>query len=216
MIRIFSQFMQAIVLLAVANGQPNSDGGAPSTEQANKFYSEKNWSSAALAFESITHAQPGNTLAWLRLGVSRHKLGQYQEAVEAYRHVENDPQLGPSALYRKAASLARLNKNEDAVAALDKAVTAGLAQPDLFRQDPDLASLRDDAAFKKTMARADALAHPCAHQEEYRQFDFWLGEWDVVTSEGHNPAGASSVQLLLDLSSDVIQLLIDFTAYRFQ
>src|SRR5262249_17284332 len=134
MIRIFSQFMQAIVLFAVANGQPNSDGGAPSTEQANKFYSEKNWNSAALAFDSITHAQPGNALDWLRLGGSRHKLGQYQEAVEAYRHVENDPQLGPSALYRKAASLARLNKNEDALAALDKAVTAGLAQPDLFRQ----------------------------------------------------------------------------------
>jgi len=33
---------------------------------------------------------------------------------------------------------------------------------------------------------------------EYREFDFWLGEWDVVTSDGHNPAGASSVQLLLD------------------
>ena len=32
---------------------------------------------------------------------------------------------------------------------------------------------------------------------EYPEFDFWLGEWDVVT-DSRNPDGASSVQLLLD------------------
>lgn len=33
---------------------------------------------------------------------------------------------------------------------------------------------------------------------ECSEFDFWLGEWDVVTSDNHNPDGTSSVQLLLD------------------
>ena len=33
---------------------------------------------------------------------------------------------------------------------------------------------------------------------EYRQFDFWIGEWDVVTTQGHDPAGSSSIQLILD------------------
>jgi len=195
---ILSQFMPALMLFAAANGQAGSGGGAPSMERANKFYSEKDWNAAAQAFESITRAEPANALAWLRLGGSRHKLGRYEQAVEAYKHIENDPQLGSSALYREAASLAAMNKKEDAIALLDRAVAAGLAQPDLFQKDPDLVSLHDDPAFKKVIEKADAIAHPCAHKAEYREFDFWLGEWDVVTSEGRNPAGASSVQLLLD------------------
>ena len=94
-------------------------------DQANQLYSAKNWSAAAPAFEAITRAEPANAMAWLRLGVSRHKLGQYTSAVEAYKHIESDPQIGPSALYREAASLAKLNRNQEAIASLDKAVDAG-------------------------------------------------------------------------------------------
>jgi hypothetical protein len=92
----------------------------------------------------------------------------------------------------------QLKRKEDALAALNRAVDAGFIQTNVILQDPDLASLRDDPAFKKTIARAEAIAHPCAHQPEYRQFDFWIGEWDVVTTQGQNPAGTSSIQLILD------------------
>lgn len=37
---------------------------------------------------------------------------------------------------------------------------------------------------------------PCPNQPEFRQFDFWVGEWDV-TAQGQ-PAGTNSVQLILD------------------
>lgn len=39
-------------------------------------------------------------------------------------------------------------------------------------------------------------AHPCRSMPEYRQFDFWVGEWDVT--ERGKPAGKSSIQLILD------------------
>lgn len=191
------QLKLLIVLATALHGQVTQTS-APTMEQANQLYMAKDWSSAAPAFEAITHAQPDNALAWLRLGVSRHKLGQFEPAVDAYKHIESDPQVGSSALYREAASLAKLNRKPEALAAIDKAVDAGLAQPDLFRQDTDLASLRDEPAFKKTMGKADAIAHPCAHHPEYRQFDFWIGEWDVVTTQGHNPAGTSSIQPIID------------------
>ncbi|HEY1937825.1 MAG TPA: tetratricopeptide repeat protein [Candidatus Angelobacter sp.] len=192
-----SQLKLLIVFAAVLHGQA-TQGRAPTMEQANQLYMAKDWSAAAPAFEAITHAEPANALAWLRLGVSRHKLGQFEPAVEAYKHIESDPQLGPSALYREADSLAKLNKKEEALASLNKAVDAGLAQPDLFRQDADLASVRDEPAFRAVIEKAEAVAHPCAHHPEYRQFDFWLGDWDVVTTQGHSPAGTSSIQLIID------------------
>jgi hypothetical protein len=38
-------------------------------------------------------------------------------------------------------------------------------------------------------------AKPCGAKPEYRQFDFWIGDWDVQTGGGH--AGTNSVQLIL-------------------
>jgi hypothetical protein len=192
-----SRFIFVIALAATVHGQA-SKMNEPTMDQANQLYSAKNWSAAAPAFETITRAEPANALAWLRLGVSRHKLAQYAAAVEAYKHIESDPQIGPSALYREAASLAKLNRNQEAIASLDKAVDAGLAQPGTFQQDADLASLRDEPGFKAVIEKADTIAHPCAHHAEYRQFDFWIGEWDVVTTQGHNPAGTSSIQPIID------------------
>jgi len=152
---------------------------SPAWEQANQLYAAKDWKAAAQAFESITRAEQGNALAWLRLGVSRHKLEQYAEAVAAYKHIEDDPQLGPSAAYREAASLTKMNRKDEAIAFLNKAVNAGVAPPAALQQDPDFTSLHGDEAFTKLLARADTIAHPCAHQPEYRQFDFCLanGTW---------------------------------------
>jgi hypothetical protein len=38
-------------------------------------------------------------------------------------------------------------------------------------------------------------AKPCAARPEYRQFDFWIGEWNVQV--GGQTAGTNSVQLIL-------------------
>lgn len=38
---------------------------------------------------------------------------------------------------------------------------------------------------------------PCSTDPLYRQFDFWLGEWDVVAPNG-NHAGDSKISLILD------------------
>src|SRR5690348_2990599 len=103
--------IRSILLAAMSvavQAQASPSAATPTMEQANQIYFAKNWSAAAQAFEAIIHTQPANALAWLRLGVSRHKLERYAEAVEAYKHAEGDPQVGASAFYREAASLARL------------------------------------------------------------------------------------------------------------
>ncbi len=38
---------------------------------------------------------------------------------------------------------------------------------------------------------------PCYAQPEYRQFDFWIGEWDVISKQGQ-PLGQSKIELILD------------------
>lgn len=49
-------------------------------------------------------------------------------------------------------------------------------------------------AFAQTQA---SLPKPCSTIPEYRQFDFWLGEWEVYGING-NQAGQSRISMILD------------------
>jgi hypothetical protein len=63
--------------------------------------------------------------------------------------------------------------------------------------DPDLAELKSDPRFAKILELVARNQKPCAYAAENRQFDFWLGEWSVVTSQGETPAGDSRIELIL-------------------
>ncbi len=47
--------------------------------------------------------------------------------------------------------------------------------------------------FDKMIAAMQVNAFPCAHQERFRAFDFWIGEWDVHLANG-TLAGTNSIQ----------------------
>ncbi len=40
--------------------------------------------------------------------------------------------------------------------------------------------------------RTEAQRYPCAHQEKFQEFDFWVGDWDVHTADG-TFAGSNSI-----------------------
>jgi hypothetical protein len=164
--------------------------------EANKFYQQQDWANAAKVYESITKLEPANAGAWGRLGGSLLSLGKYDRAVEALkRSVEINAQ--PTTMYNLAAAYARLNDKEKAFEWLDKAVQAGFSNLPLMTTDEDLASLRGAARFKDLISKATANARPCSVQPLNRQFDFWVGEWNVLSTQGGQQVGTSSVQLIL-------------------
>src|SRR5258707_13066947 len=50
----------------------------------------------------------------------------------------------------------------------------------------------------KLIKQAKENRRPCVHAPESRQFDFWLGEWSVTTTQGGIPAGDSKIELILE------------------
>src|SRR5687768_1567119 len=53
------------------------------------------------------------------------------------------------------------------------------------------------AAFSPAFAQtAPARQRPCSTYPEYRQFDFWIGEWEVYGKNGK--AGQSKISMILD------------------
>lgn len=65
--------------------------------------------------------------------------------------------------------------------------------------DHDFDGIRQDPRFQDLVDRASELTEPCKYPKkhpEYRQLDFWLGEWDVFNTAGQK-VGDSRIELLL-------------------
>jgi tetratricopeptide (TPR) repeat protein len=159
---------------------------------ANELLKAKNWSDAAKAYEAIVKDEPKNGRAWYQLGMARFSLEKFELAVEAFQKniaISNNP----TVMYQLACAYARLGQRELALEWLKKAIDNKLPPIVNLDEDKDLASLRDDARFKPLVTAMDKLRRPCMYLPEARQFDFWVGEWDVFNPQGQK-VGTSAVQ----------------------
>jgi hypothetical protein len=49
-----------------------------------------------------------------------------------------------------------------------------------------------------SLDKADHNAFPCKYSPEYKQFDFWVGEWTVKQTGADQVVGSSSIHKILD------------------
>jgi len=183
---------------AAALGHPQqTDSVGQVAAEAASAYDAKNWSEAVKLYSQIVATAP-NPRAWYRLGVSLNKTGEKDKAIEAFekgRALGLPPQF---AEYGIATVFASKRDKDRAFEHLEKAAQNGLSQPDQLSTDTDLAELKSDARFTKILEMVTHNQKPCAYAAENRQFDFWLGEWSVVTSKGETAAGDSRIELILE------------------
>jgi hypothetical protein len=71
-----------------------------------------------------------------------------------------------------------LGERERALALLDSAARRGLS-PQQLQGERDFDAIRGDARFTAIVASAEAARYPCRAMPEAKQFDFWIGQWDV-------------------------------------
>lgn len=95
------------------------------------------------------------------------------------------------------ASYAKLKDKDKAFESLTKVLNAGNSLVATLTSAPDLTSLRDDARFKELLTLSHRLTKTCLYQAEHRQFDFWIGEWNVQNPQVQ-PVGSSSIQRIED------------------
>ncbi len=134
---------------------------------------------------------------YFQLGITRHDAGDYAAARDALEKARELKHPAPILLpLRLARTYARLGEREKAFEHLKTAIDRGYGQVEQLNAENDFLALREDPRWAGLVAAAGRNQHPCRNAPEYRQFDFWLGEWDVETS-GQKIA-RSSIQLILD------------------
>lgn len=182
----------AFVPFAYADSQSSSLDSLASN--ANSAYTAKDWDKARPLYQQLTQVQPENPRYWYRLGVSLQATGQHQKALDALQKARDKGVPVSIVGYNLAGVFASLGQTDKAFAQLAEAVKQGYSHPDQMNTDPDLASLRSDPRFAGMLEQTRHNQTPCDYTAENRQFDFWVGDWNVVTTRGAEPAGISHIE----------------------
>jgi len=152
---------------------------------------------AAAGFAAITRDDPSNGAAWLGLGQALHRQEKFTDALEALEKADSLEFAPPRTRYWLARAAARLGRVNVALTWLDRAVDAGFPALQLLQTESDLDSLREDPRFAAIVERVERAAFPCRFEPEYRQFDFWVGDWKVTAPSGQ-VAGSNSIRKSAD------------------
>ena len=181
----------AIALAAARNSVADARTAAAAADAA---YQARDWARATPLYERLVQEQADGYTNWLRLGACLHGIGQNAHALEAYERARTHGAPLSAVEYGVAVALASMGDTDKAFAALSEAVKQGHGRPDLMLSDPDLGTLRTDPRFADLVKEAQQNQAPCASRAESRQFDFWVGDWNVVTTRELTPVGRSHIE----------------------
>jgi ketosteroid isomerase-like protein len=121
--------------------------------KAQEYYLAQQWAEAAAAYQELVKQNPGNPVAWHRLGTSQVYLRQLPEAIKS---LEQAIKVGGGAsldFYNLACAFALSGEKEKALENLEKAINAGFTDRQQYETDSDLHSLRETERFKELLKR---------------------------------------------------------------
>jgi tetratricopeptide (TPR) repeat protein len=160
---------------------------AQSREEADALYAESKWQEAAQAYQAVVDGAQDDSAAWFGLAQAQHQLAEYEAAVNAYRKALDAGFQPPMRVhYHLARAYMSLGDTEQALEQIEAIAAIGGISHRVLLAVTELEPLNDNPRY---LAIIEQLT-PC-NTPRYRDFDFWLGEWDVTpanapTSTAHN------------------------------
>lgn len=148
--------------------------------QASAAYTNQNWQASVEAHQNWLQNEPDNEVGLYRLAQSHIHLKQGQAALAANDKLKSATSIPPALLhYQRAQALALLQQDDAMWVALKSAAQAGLRNNSDLNNNPLWADYRNQPVFAEISNLVDKNINPCMHDDRYRQFDFWLGRWEV-------------------------------------
>jgi len=163
--------------------------------RANEYFEAGNWPQVVISYQSIAKREPQNSNARMRAGIGLLNQTKTQVAIT---QLEEAVALGanPMPLFYLSTAYAQSNQPDKCFETLEKSLANGFTALTLFETDVNLARVKSNPRYETLHERLLRGVYPCRYSEQSRQFDFWIGEWDVKSPTGQ-PAGKSKIELLL-------------------
>jgi len=152
-----------------------------SMQAADEWFAHSQWERAAQAYTQITAKDPANGQAWQNLGECYLQLGKFPEALQAFTSATQQ-NFRPLINKINAARVHVVMGNaRHALDLLNEVAATGQAPRlrNLILGTSEFQKLTGNAEYQQFLK----TIVPC-QTAEFRQFDFWIGDWAV-----ENPAG---------------------------
>jgi len=186
--------MSLLMPLAVLAQSPTQTD--PGAVAADKAYTSQKWTDAETQYSALTQQTPTNARYWYRLSVSARHNKDFDVALKAMQKAKT---LGATnglpgfiADYEIADTYAAMGDADRALASLKASADGGFSQPARLAVDVEWNLLRQNQRFIELSKQVHHNAAPC-EDPEFRAFDFWVGDWDVVSAGTEVHQGSSHV-----------------------
>ncbi len=198
----FSGFLIILSVGAQLIAQNSStDKFKPSIRIADSLFFAQNWKAAKPIYETILSDTSHNGIAWNRLGFCNYQEGNYDVALKNYQKSLNTKPSSPvlATVWSRIAKIQSIrNEKQSALTALDSAVNNSYSNLGELDTLNDFKNLRNEQKFKHLRAKVYAIAMPCMADKHAREFDFWVGDWDVYQTGTTNLVGHNLIQIIAD------------------
>jgi len=163
-------------------------------EQADAAFAASEWTDAARLYDELLAQEGDDPNIWYLLGSARSSLADHAAARTALEKALEHGYPEVPARFAIAKAAAASGDAASAFDHLEKLANLGSSRQVVQRleADAEFAAMRDDPRF------ADILFNltPC-NDAAYREFDFWIGDWEVQNPEGQ-VVGHNTIKVLLD------------------
>lgn len=175
-------FEKAVLLMVlVLTALSASSHQVSASQSADALFAESKWEQAAQAYADITANEPANGPAWQHLGECHIQLQRFDDAIKAFQQaidLKYRPLMTKVDIARAYAAKADTRRALDVL----KQLAATGQAPRLrgyIAHAVEFQQLQNNPEYQEFLKSTI----PC-QTAEFRQFDFWLGDWAV-----HDPAG---------------------------
>ena len=190
-----SMILICILTPVVTNAQSAATPIAAESS-ADAAYTAHQWTEAEALYTTLVQEQTQNPRFCYRLGVSARATKHFELALTSFgKAKELGTKTGlPSWVtdYETAITYAAMGDATHAFASLKAAADAGYIQVNRLDSDHEWDTLRTDPQFTALVKQVQHNATPC-DDAKFREFDFWLGDWDVTAAAGGPQQGTSHI-----------------------
>lgn len=168
-----------------------------SFKKADSLFSLNEWEKAIVMYKKAMQINPLDPIALSRIGYCYYQTGKLSDAKKNYiASLNNKPGnlLKPIVKFRLAKIYIKENQPAKAFEWLDSAFSCGYLNVNELMSDPDFRSVQKNQRFTEIHEKMYKKAYPCSTNSKHREFDFWIGEWNVFQSGTTNLVGHSKVQ----------------------
>ncbi len=165
--------------------------------RADSLFLAKNFNAAGKIYQTLIKDTSTDAFHLNRLGYTE-MLEQNYAASEKHFKMALRAHSAPgvkASVYSRLAMLEALQKQETpAFAFLDSAIQSGYISLNEMDSSANFNNIRPSTSFKARREKLFNSLYPCFNNQKAREFDFWIGEWNVYVTGTTAYAGHSVVQ----------------------